>query len=504
MTPRKALFRCVAAALPLFTVGILAGCGNAPNFAGIYGPRPSATAPVVLSVSPGSVVAGGPAFTLTVTGKNFAPDMTVGGIATTSSTFISSTELQAQIPASAIANPGTLTIIAVTTPPSTLNFGAGFTIADAPVSGNSGFKIEKVPIFANDIVWSPSSQHLYLSAIGSSTSPANAIRALDPVTGQIGISQAVTVAPNKLSISSDGSYLYAGLDSSHSVQRFHLPGLGPDIGIPLGSDPVFGYYYAMQIASAPGQPHTVAVLRGALSMPSLQDQGGVVIYDDAQARSTSVPGAGYHLIGKDVLLGTIGTIRWKSDAGTIYARGGLDSANNFYVLSVNSSGVQAVAGYQAGYNGQQSGFGNFGTGLQYAASTGYLYSDGRQVMDPATGNIVAQFPVNAIGGGFNYGTDIMVPDGGLNLAYFLGQTQYQVGTQDYTLEAFDLTQFTLLGSIPIPNVIGTPVKLVRWGANGLAILTNNNPGFPIQGTGVYLISGAFVTSPAPQGRRAMN
>ncbi|HET9086275.1 MAG TPA: hypothetical protein VFN53_02015 [Acidobacteriaceae bacterium] len=45
-------------------------------------------------------------------------------------------------------------------------------------------------------------------------------------------------------------------------------------------------------------------------------------------------------------------------------------------------------------------------------------------------------------------------------------------------------------------------KLAQIETDGLAFLTNNGAGTPLQGTGVYLISGAFVTSPAAQGRRA--
>lgn len=500
MAPPKATFRCPAAVLPVLALASLVGCSSGPKFTGGNGPTPASGAPVVTSLSPSSVAAGGAAFTLTVTGNNFASNMTVGGIASTSTTFVSSTELQAQIPASAIATPGTLTVIAVTSPPSTLNFGAGFTITDASPPGNSGFKVSNVAIQARDMVWNAATQQLYLSVASSNSTHGKTITALNPANGQIGISQAAGGTPDKLAISSDGSYLYAGLDQIGSVQRFALPGLGPDINIPLGSNPVFGAYYAMQIASEPGGPHTVAILRGSLSNPGIGDNGGVTIYDDAQPRPTYAPGFGYYPIGSTgMLLGAIGTIRWKSDASAIYARGPVDSGEYLYVLSVNSSGVQATKGYS-------NAFGFFGTGLRYSATTGYLYSNGGEVTDPATGNLVGRYPLSAVGGGLTYGLDVMVPDGTLNIAYFLGQTQSESGTQEYTLEAFDLTQFTLLSSIAVPNVVGTPVKLIRWGTDGLAFLTNSyssTPNTPIPGMGVYLISGPFVTSPAAQGRRAL-
>ena len=480
-------------------LGALMGCGGA-KFTGTLcescgnGPTPPAGGAVVTSVSPASVAAGGPAFTLTVTGKNFAQGMTVGGIGTTSTTYVSSTEMQAQVPASAIANPGSLTIIAVTSPPSTLNFGASFTITDAPLSGNSGFTVSNVAIEANDMVWDPTTQQIYLSAPSSSATNANTITALDPATGQLGISQAAGSEPDKLAVSGDGSYLYAGLDSAGSVQRFMLPGLGKDIAISLGSDPNLGPYDAIDLEVAPGSPHTIAVVRGILPTPSTLDWGGVVIYDDAVARPTSVPGGYYLIPGTDILLGNILAIQWKPGDSTIYGSG-----DNLDILSVNSSGVQATNAYHGG----------LGSDLHYDATTGYLYSsvDGSSVIDPSTGKAVGAFPIRAADGGYTF-IGVMVPDGALNIAYYLGQGDSEQGTQEYTLEAFDMTHFTFLGAVSIPNVVGAPVKLIRWGTNGLAFLTqtidtSSGTAAPVPGDGVYLISGTFVTDPAAQARKSV-
>jgi hypothetical protein len=141
----------------------------------------------------------------------------------------------------------------------------------------------------------------------------------------------------------------------------------------------------------------------------------------------------------------------------------------------------------------------YGPNFHYDETTGYVYGDDGQVVDPSTGTIVGSFPTNTVQGGFSLNS-VMVPDGALNIAYFLGHTDQATDPQQYALEAFDLTHFTLLGEIPIPNVVGTPVKLIRWGSEGLAFLTGNPPGGPVQGDGVYVISGAFVTNPAAQAR----
>ena len=75
-----------------------------------------------------------------------------------------------------------------------------------------------------------------------------------------------------------------------------------------------------------------------------------------------------------------------------------------------------------------------------------------------------------------------------------------MGSQQYAIEAFDLKSNALLGSISVPNVVGTPEKLIRWGTNGLAFLTTGLGG-PQQGEGIYIISGAFVTTPSVQARK---
>ena len=495
MTIRKAKFRCAITVLQVLTLGTIAGCSSGSKFTGTLcescgnGPVPSSTAPIVISLNPSTIVAGSPAFILTVTGKNFAQGMTVGGIGTTSTTYVSPSEMQAQIPASAIATPSTVTVIAVTSPPSTLNFGASFTITVPPLSGNGSFTESVVPIQANDMVWDALSQKIYLSVSSTNGTSGNTITELDPLSGQFGITQKTGSEPDKLTISSDGSYLYAGIDGASSVQRFTLPTLATDISIPLGTYSAGNPYYALDVQASPVSPQTVAIIRGVAGL-SPKEMGGISIYDNGIPRATSVPGA---MNG----VGPIDFIRWNPNGEFIY---GIDTEDSgyyadFYVLSATSTGVQLAHDYQS----VASATGNFGAGVHYDATTGYVYANVGQVLNPSTGAVLGSFPTGTVQGGFA-DTPVMIPDGKLNIAYFLGQTLEASNQQEYALEAFNLTNFKLLGSVPIPNVVGTPVKLIRWGTNGLAFLTGSGPGGPGQGDGVYLISGAFVTSPAAQNR----
>jgi Domain of unknown function (DUF1929)/Kelch motif len=79
-----------------------------PSVAKIVRIDSSVTAPALMSLSPSSATAGGPAFTLTVNGSNFVSGSVVqwNGAARTT-TFVSATQLTAAIPASDISAAGT-------------------------------------------------------------------------------------------------------------------------------------------------------------------------------------------------------------------------------------------------------------------------------------------------------------------------------------------------------------------------------------------------------------
>jgi len=83
----------------------------------------AATAPAITQLSPSSMTAGSGAFTLTVSGMNFASGAVVywnGG--TVMTTFVSSSKLTAAIPAANVANTGTV-LVHVTNPGGTGSYG---------------------------------------------------------------------------------------------------------------------------------------------------------------------------------------------------------------------------------------------------------------------------------------------------------------------------------------------------------------------------------------------
>ena len=199
----------VLTVLAASVLAVLSGCSH-PAFTGTLnetgsgGPTPPAGAPNVTSLNPSSVTAGGPAFTLTVGGVNFAPGDSViwGGVTgcIPISTYISSTEMQAQIPAPCIAQPGGVGVEVEPANPAPLQFGGEFTVTAPPAPGSAGFTVTHVSIQANDMVWDPTSQQIYLSVASANGTNGSTITALNPLNGQLGISQNAGGEPHRLAV----------------------------------------------------------------------------------------------------------------------------------------------------------------------------------------------------------------------------------------------------------------------------------------------------------------
>lgn len=125
----------------------------------------------------------------------------------------------------------------------------------------------------------------------------------------------------------------------------------------------------------------------------------------------------------------------------------------------------------------------WGNNIHYDPGTHLIYHDNGSVVDPNTGQLVhdfTAFPTSQLG--------VMVPDSTLNRAFFV----YQTGTlYELTIESFDATEFTSIAQTPINNVFGTPLRIIRWGKNGLAFNTYD----AIYGIyKVFVVSGSIVAN----------
>jgi len=371
-------------------------------------------------------------------------------------TFVSNTQLQAAITAADIAAIGTGKV----TVANPVANGGDSAVSTFFVGATGGANFAEIAVnqATKDIVYDAVNHKLYLSVTGTAATNPNTISVLDPATATITSATPAGSNPDALAISDDTQFLYTGLDGANKVQRFVLPGVTTDISYPLGTAPFGGGpYYALDLQVAPGLPHTTAVSL-AVSGSSPAAQGGITIFDDATARPTTAKGFGPG--GGGAVL--YDSLQWGSDATALFAANYESTGFDFYTLSVNASGVTLVKDYP-------STFTSFINAIHFDAGTKLIYSNDGKVVDPATGSLVGTFGV----------AGPMVPDSALNMAFFITG----VGPST-TIHSFNLTTQALIGSITISGATGNPQKLIRWGQNGLAFITN--------GGQVFLIGGNFV------------
>jgi hypothetical protein len=336
-------------------------------------------------------------------------------------------------------------LVTVASSSSTSNVSTFFT----GKTGGANFAILELDQESKDLVYDAAHGVIYLSAPNG-----NSIAVLEPTIGGISTTQFAGSNPEVLAIADDDSFLYVGIHGAGSVQRFVLPNLTPDIEYGLGRDTFFGPYYALDLQVAPGEPHTAAVATGADGVDPFS-QGGIMIFDDSTRRPTiASSNFGYY-----------DSIQWGIDATALCAGDYEVSSFDLYTLNVDASGITLDHDYL-------NSLSRYLSRIHFERDTKLIYTDDGHVIDPADGSPVG-----------NYSTfGPMVPDSALDNSFFVVGTSSSSST--YTIDAYDLTHFTYIGSITIYNVIGKPLRLIRWGQNGLAFNTD--------GGRVFLIGGNFV------------
>ena len=405
--------------------------------------------PVMQSLNPTTIQDGAGAFTLKVLGIGFIPASYIEWNATQlPTTYVSASELDAQIPATDVVSVGSATVSVKDAIdgyylPNSLTFMIGYTVTE----------IDRP---ANDLVWDPSDNLIYLSLRADSTEGSQ-IATLDPATDKVTSLVSTLADSDRLAISDDSSYLYAGIDYLNEVVRYALPSGVSDETINLPPTTV-GSAYALDMAVAPGLPHTFAVTIGAQGIMPVAD-GGIVIYDDASARPGAAPA---YWNGKAYFFDSI---QWGSDTSHLYAADSEDTSNSFYILNVDATGITSATIYPGVFY-------TFGTTIHYDAGTGYLYSNDGLIIDPTIPDYAGQFNCDGY---------LMVPDSTTGRAYFLGQTQDQLVHGGYTVWSCDMTTHNLISSVVIPNVQDFPRHFIRFGTNGLAFQTDPGQIFLIQG-----------------------
>jgi hypothetical protein len=461
--PASDLATVTTSQVTVFTPGAGGGTSSPQSFAVNY-PQPSLT-----SISPISATAGSAAITLTAIGFGYVPGSQIQWNGTVlATTFISGTHLTAQIPASDLAAPASVLVSVVNpTPGGGQSVGQFFTVNP----GTTQLKV--VSITANDIVWDATRSRLYASQPGANGA-AGDIVAIDPVTTNVTATQAAGHGPDALAISSDASYLWAGVDADSSIQRFNLPSLTPDIKIPLSLG-IGDTAQPLSLRPAPNSPKTIAAL---LKDTSYTTPNSLIVYNDATPQMLNVAS-------------DITSIDWGADTSTLLAgRGVFANTASYSLTTVNYSPTSIkLSAYPYAFMAPFA----FNLRIHFDQASGYVYADDGRVVNPSTGDIVGSFNLSAL---FNqYSATYCVVDSSQGIVFFLGQTSNQQHlSTGYTIQAFDKSTYRLLGSLNIPQYSGVVGDFVRWGSAGLAFNIPPSTTSTTTTSSIYLVDGSFVNS----------
>ncbi len=432
--------------------------------------------PSLASLTPQSAPLGSSDVTVTINGANFTPgsaaclNCDILQPQTLSTTYVSPTQLIATIPAAQLQTAGAFSVTVYDQQSTFFTPGSlRFTVLPAPTSTN----IQALNLSGLAMAWDATRSLLYVGVADYDSVYPNGIVSLDPSTATVTSAPVVELSdPYLLSMSAQDQYLYVGYAGATEASQNYLPGLAPVFSWSLnkGLYGTFDQYYAVDLKAAPQSAASTAISLGPLPATGRvfdDSPGGVAVFDNTQMRPITAgawpqPGFG-------------NVLAWGKTDATLLGSQNQDPAPSLdLVYNVDADGVylaQTVAANLTGAGDQIHS--DFGTGL--------IYSDNGNVADPASGKIVGTF--NASG--------LAVPDSSLNRVFFLSQSQPQINTNSFTLVSFDQTTYAQVSTIPLNNLAGAPFAMVRWGANGLAILTDING----QGGMLYLISDAtFVTS----------
>jgi 6-phosphogluconolactonase (cycloisomerase 2 family) len=203
-----AFWRTTCALFLLLAMWGVDGCGGGGSTGQTPPPNPT---PMITSISPSSTLAGGAAFTLTITGMNFAASSAVnfGGVASTT-TFVNSTQLTAAIPASSIAAAEVAAVTVTNPAPS----GGTSNAIDFTVAGSSTLGGPTISVLFPSCA--PAGEPLQLSVAGTNFAPSSVVRwngtdqpttmdAINGLVAQISASEVATAGTATVTVFNPGT-----------------------------------------------------------------------------------------------------------------------------------------------------------------------------------------------------------------------------------------------------------------------------------------------------------
>lgn len=375
--------------------------------------------------------AGGAGFSLMVHGSGFVEGSTVQWNGADRPTqYVSRTRVVAEIAPADVASPGIANVTVVNAAPGGgTSQPAMMTVRSVPLPDpTSSVRIEGLD--TRDLAPDDARGVIYLS-VGAGPNLlhwVNSVLALDPLTVVVTRYVFVGSDPSRIALSSDGSFLFVGLNGAGAVRRVNLVGFsaGPQWSLNPGE-------IAGEIRALPGQPLSVVVSR---QLPGISPPlTAVSIYDNGVARPQSGPG---HTGGNRI------EVLDKPD--TLYGFNNSHTGFEFFTISIDASGAH----YADTTRGLIQGF-----YTQITGAAGRIYGTDGSIVDAERRVRVGSFPTTSLS---------TAVDPVLGRAFLL---------QSDRIEVYDLNNYQLLGTVPIYSFSpGHPATayphLVRWGTDGVA------------------------------------
>lgn len=418
-------------------------------------------APSITTISPAAIQTGLPTdTTITVNGTNFTAGSTVTlGASSLATTYVSPTQLTAVVPQATSAS---------------LGWGAISVSTPAPGGGSSNmvplsfFQVLTAGI--NHMLYDPFSRKIMVAVgSGSSTLTGNSIVALTPETATFGNPVSVGSQPTNLALSSDGSLLYTVLTGSQSVARFNMLSQSVDFTFTPATPSTGGgdAPTLRDVAVEPRFPNTVVVDLGAWD--------GLQVYDlNPSSQTATARGANTGpYTGSNLQF---------LDSANMFAFDVDTSGSTFNHFTLTSSGFT----YYNYSQYSESTLSNFG---RFKIRGNLAFANNGGVADP-TASPAKQVGVYAPTSTYGY-NQIVEPDTSLSRVFFLGETSSNSSGNPDGIVTYNQQTFLPLAATPLnmQTIEGSStsysgVDLVRWGQDGLAVLTS--------GGHIYLLRGAAV------------
>jgi hypothetical protein len=426
---------------------------------GLYG-----AVPTISAISPNLVQAGSASFTLKVTGTGFNAQSTVNlGTTALATSYVSSTQLTATVTAAEIANYGWAAVtVSNPTPGGGVSSLVPLTIYD----------LVNVP--AHSILFDPYAQSLYATVPSTATSiTGNSVVSINPFTGAVGTPVAVGSEPTVMAETADGNYLYIGLSGSDSLAQFNLLTQSVAATIPLTYSSQ--KTPALSLAAMPGTDTTLAI-----GISNGWNNFG--IFDVNGNTGSFRPNVSGIYEGVNPVF---------ASPTELYAYDSQTSGSEFYRYNINASGLTLIDGTTL------NGMGGFSGGFQLA--NGLVYGGSGGIANPNTTppSQIATLPLIDFYGSGDTGFGVAAaPDPSLQKDFLM--LTNTAGTWAYGLTRYDLTTFLPEAVVGMPTSasgVSSNWTMLRFGQDGLALLSYDNFGITPAVSQLILLRGPFV---APQ------